>query len=742
MRWLVLGVVVFSGCECGIPSGMDAGSDAGVVVEVDAGRDAGSQLDGSISISFDGSFGDVNVGAFLDLDGRVRNDLSTFAHVELQLVDAGSFSVVDGGSAFDVVAGGEGGFTVRFAPTAFGPATGVLVVDGKHFALSGRGTGASLRVPATVDFGTVPLYPGPPAVDERLITLENVGAGVDVQLTFEVVAIDGDASELCVADCFPGIMRVRPGEPLEVSVKLTAPNVGMRRYEVRIFSNDLAEPLKTIIVTANVVARPLCNYSLTGLNFGVLSENEERRLPLVFENVGTEPCELASAEISPTTPALTQTLFTLEQPAAFPVLVAPGQSMTLLVRANAPRPTLPSTFTSTLLITLNTPQRYAVSALRAELAQACQFVGLTRPLQFGEVAIGCSSMPRPLEVLRSGCVGTASAPLYGSLGPQFQLSVPPLAPTVRFTPTATGDVRDTLRVDWTWATQYTTTVELLGTGVSSAQRTESFTVAAREKTDLLFVIEDSPTMQAYQANLNTRLPPLVNWLTINQVDFQIGVISAGDSTNLGALRATPSGQRIIRSPQALLDVLGVSGTTVGQGACKEAALRALAFPAIGAENRGFRRADATLQIVCITDRPDADDALGPQVMELARAGSLSWHAIAPTTPNPPCTRTTSSTGHMLLTGLTGGARDEICGTWDGAIAGISQGLRRHRFTLASRPDAQGVEVRLNGVVLPSTSGMQLVWSFDAAANAVVFTPLFVPSPGEVVTVTYSAECAP
>lgn len=754
MRWLLLAVVVLSllsGCECGMPSGMDAGVDASVIVEVDAGRDAGPTLDGSVTVSFDGSFGDVVLGSFVDHDGLVQNGTSSSVQVALSLADAGlGFSITDGG-AFSVAPGAEGGFTVRFAPTTFGPVQEELLLNGAVITMRGNGTGASLRVPSTVDFGTVPLYAGPPAIDERLILLENVGAGVDVQLTFEVVAIDGDVSELCVADCFPGITRVRPGEPFEVSLRLTAPSVGMRRYEVRVFSNDLAEPLKTITVTANVVARPTCNFSLgAALDFGTLSEREERRLALNFENVGTEPCELSSADLSPLMPPVSGQLFTIETPAAFPVVVAPGFSTPILVRANATRPSAAGTFSSSLSIGINSPQHYAVTELRAQLAQACRFVGLSRPLDFGEVTTGCSSAARPLEALSSGCSGGVSAPVFGSLGPQFQLSVPPLAPSIRFTPIAVGPLRDVLRVDWDWNTMpHATTVELLGTGVANAQRTDTFTVPAQEKADLLFVIANHSGMQAYDATLKARLPPLVPALQLRNVDFHLGVISAGASRDQGALRITPNAQHFITSvlPNAqqrfteLLDVTGV-GSLADAGDCKEAALRALAFPAIGSDNFGFRRADAALQIICITNQPDADDALGPQVMELARYGSFTWHAIAPTNPNPPCMRTVSATGHALLTGLTGGARDEICGDWSVALDGIARGLTRSRFTLTTPPDAQPIEVRINGMLVPQMSGMQNVWSFDSVANAVVFTPSFVPAPGDMVTVTYSAQCAP
>jgi hypothetical protein len=33
-----------------------------------------------------------------------------------------------------------------------------------------------------------------------------------------------------------------------------------------------------------------------------------------------------------------------------------------------------------------------------------------------------------------------------------------------------------------------------------------------------------------------------------------------------------------------------------------------------------------------------------------------------------------------------------------------------------------------------------VWSYDSVSNAVIFQPLFVPAPGDVMTVTYHVAC--
>ena len=103
MRWLLLAVVVLSGCECGTQSGTDAATDASV--ERDAGEDAGPALDGAVTVSFDGSFGDVLLGSFV---GAIRRANKTWLSVKLEApVARGDGVLIEGGWGSEAELGGR-----------------------------------------------------------------------------------------------------------------------------------------------------------------------------------------------------------------------------------------------------------------------------------------------------------------------------------------------------------------------------------------------------------------------------------------------------------------------------------------------------------------------------------------------------------------------------------------------------------------------------------------------------------
>jgi hypothetical protein len=63
------------------------------------------------------------------------------------------------------------------------------------------------------------------------------------------------------------------------------------------------------------------------------------------------------------------------------------------------------------------------------------------------------------------------------------------------------------------------------------------------------------------------------------------------------------------------------------------------------------------------------------------------------------------------------------------------------FALSTSPDPSTLVVEENGVPFASQSNGETIWSYDAASNAVVFSPANVPVPGTVITISYSLSCS-
>jgi hypothetical protein len=135
--------------------------------------------------------------------------------------------------------------------------------------------------------------------------------------------------------------------------------------------------------------------------------------------------------------------------------------------------------------------------------------------------------------------------------------------------------------------------------------------------DILFVIDDSISMEEEQTNLSTNFHAFGQFLFGSDIDYHIGIVrgdlssSSPDYPNYGMLTgsppyidpSTPNGQSVITTR---VDTLG----DLGDGVCEsgmEATYLALTEPMVTGLNAGFYRGDAMLTVVIITDENDQTD---------------------------------------------------------------------------------------------------------------------------------------
>lgn len=133
--------------------------------------------------------------------------------------------------------------------------------------------------------------------------------------------------------------------------------------------------------------------------------------------------------------------------------------------------------------------------------------------------------------------------------------------------------------------------------------------------DLLFVVDDTASMEQEQGALAEQFSTLTARLDSEGVAWQIGVTSTDMlSPDSGALRGAP----YVLTPstpdaQAAFDAavhVGIEG--LGPEAGLAAAVRALDLSVPGDANAGFRRPGAILHVVFVSDADDQSDAwLGP-----------------------------------------------------------------------------------------------------------------------------------
>lgn len=147
--------------------------------------------------------------------------------------------------------------------------------------------------------------------------------------------------------------------------------------------------------------------------------------------------------------------------------------------------------------------------------------------------------------------------------------------------------------------------------------------APNNQVDILWVVDDSCSMEEEQATLAAGFQSFVGQIEQSGTDFQIGVISTSfeyDNPDRGTLIGDPpfltNNDDYVQGFIDRATGLGVDGSDKEKGL--EAALHALS-PAmtVGGGNNGFVRAAAQLLVVFVSDEEDCSDrgALGDQPAE-------------------------------------------------------------------------------------------------------------------------------
>jgi len=171
--------------------------------------------------------------------------------------------------------------------------------------------------------------------------------------------------------------------------------------------------------------------------------------------------------------------------------------------------------------------------------------------------------------------------------------------------------------------------------------TEHFVQTPLPGVDVLFVVDDTASMEREQAALAARLPALTELLLDIGVQWQIGVVST-DMTreDAGWLRGTPwvltPGTEGLEAAIGEVLQVGTAGSPPEAGFA--AAARALELSEPGGPNAGFRRPEAALHVIFVSDADDRSDGwLGSDpagafldVLDLEAASGVSATASAVT----------------------------------------------------------------------------------------------------------------
>lgn len=274
-----------------------------------------------------------------------------------------------------------------------------------------------------------------------------------------------------------------------------------------------------------------------------------------------------------------------------------------------------------------------------------------------------------------------------------------------------------------------------------------FTTPSASALDVLFVVDNSGSMQTYQRILSSATTIIDSALSHMNRDFHLGVISTDVDTYPGArqipgaLLGSPTVVTAKDLPGALARNLLV-GTNGSANESPFAAVQlALSEPNLSTNNKGFLRPGAALALVFLTDAEDqsqqtANDLknfLATTKGDLNRVTAFSW--IVPTVSTAGCERDDYEATPKKIEELTqslNGVIYNVCNMYQPTIGDFAQRLAVFgidntptepvadfsEVPLTTAPVVSSIEVRYGSQTI-TAGDLSEGWVYDAAKNAVI-----------------------
>ncbi len=667
----------------------------------------------------------------------------------------------------------------------------------------------------------------PPALDvgevqigetgRAFINIANAGIG-DLELQpFEIVGPDAEAFRLA-ADQLTIISRGSSWSfPLafEPTAGPDDPS-GARPYvaSLRIQSNDARNPVVEVPLRGAAVELGVCSYSVLppALQFGSIPVQATSARTFVFANVGNEPCVVREFAIENDS----LSAFDIEAGPSISVRVEPGDRLPVDV-AFFPRNTVEYTADAAFLVSNRRSEQVRVPL--NGFGGLFQLLAVPSQLDFGSVALGCAGRTQTISLTNVGLqpeaitsfemvtaepTGVFALRRLPSGLPPEPGEARPINPSqtlqfdVVFTPERVGradaEINVTLR-----NRQGGLTIPIRGVGQEGSTRVDRFAQNSVSKVDLLWVLDNSFSMNDRLRWMRESALQTFNALDDANIDYQTAVVttdmagavtdpclptdaqppaawqkgSCGFFSDGSDDRADPSWRVVNRLTQpspaeAFAELLNVpTGGDAFRETGLEAMVRALTPPRVTGWNQGFLRFDADLAIIIVADEDDQGEQPVPFYASLVE--SLKAFGGRRSTINviglpDSCVpfssevggqcRPTGSLRYNEAARLTGGITESIGvdPDADDEARSIEFGQKifdavfnvttlRAIFPLSEIPAPGTLEVFVDFAPLAAQAPSGAVnWRYDRIANRINFTERGRPRPGAEIEIRYQTFC--
>lgn len=562
-----------------------------------------------------------------------------------------------------------------------------------------------------------------------------------------------------------------PNASFSFLVSFSAPAGAFYKGSIAIESTDPDEPLIKVPLEGQLAGQRRCLLVASPgvVHFGMLPVGRVLEKFISIENKGYGNCSIRAVSILPQLP-VKNTAFRLVRGPKVPLQLGPGGHFQLTL-SYAPGKEL--SYQSQLEIQSDDEVRPSFLIRLSGTAKVYCLEVLPSFVDFGAVQVGCASPKRSVEVFSlasAKCKGDVliSKIQIGIGAPSFRINAAPHLPLalkpgqsvsveLAYKPTSLGQERGTLELQNDIPWQSPVVLPLVGEGVNADAQRDVFRQRANPLADILFIVDDSCSMEGEQLSLANNFQAFINWAIRLQFDFHIMVATTdvrGIHFPPGCARGNPT---VITSKTASPVATFAQNAKVGAAAPSpesglESAYKALTEPALSGCNKGFYRPDASLAMIFVSDAPDLSPHDIKFYINFFRAlkgpkGSYKIRASAVIGPVPGgCAKGSNQaqpgTRYVDVVKALKGLNESICTpNWSTSlsnIGAISFGYQSS-FLLSRQADISTLLVEVNGrVVQKGAQG----WNYDAASNAIVFSKVAIPAPSSTIVASYRALCLP
>ncbi|MBX9768590.1 MAG: hypothetical protein K2X47_15050 [Bdellovibrionales bacterium] len=291
------------------------------------------------------------------------------------------------------------------------------------------------------------------------------------------------------------------------------------------------------------------------------------------------------------------------------------------------------------------------------------------------------------------------------------------------------------------------------------------------KIDILWVIDNSGSMAPTQTNLANNFNSFIQAFSQKNYDFHIGVTVTDafravtqNSPNLARLRdglgSTHSNVFVIDSSTPNINSVFITNMSQGiSGSGDERAFQSFKTALSSPLNAGFRRPDAYLAIIIVSDEDDfsanvsgsiAENYNSTQIHTVASyvdyldqlVGASSKYSVSAIAVWDAACKAQSHASSRLgvrygqIVDMTGGIKGSICSNFAATLDALQNHLAElsTQFVLNRVPIVASIQVIVNGMpVLPSSTNG---WTYDPALNSVFFHGTMIPAQGAEIIVNF------